>query len=240
MTDPLNAGDYIDVTITLSQAVTNLSFRLHDIDKTGSTQQYGWNDEVLGPDGRLHRREGHQRDRHRHGRRRVPQQRVRGPGDRLRSQPRRPQVGRSALAGEVPLPGAQLRQLGRTSTSASATSASATASPTRTSAPVSRRSHGRRLAASCLERRGLSSRGGTTDPPSLTGRRPGPIYLPGVGSPLWMSRADRLDSRAAARASRLPRLPRRGHPVRAGSAVIDWAGPSCRPSARSASVAGVP
>jgi hypothetical protein len=46
MTDPLNAGDYIDVTITLSAAVTNLSFRIHDIDKTGSTQQYGWNDEV--------------------------------------------------------------------------------------------------------------------------------------------------------------------------------------------------
>jgi hypothetical protein len=46
MTDPLNAGDYIDVTITLSQAVTNLSFRIHDIDKTGSQQQYGWNDEV--------------------------------------------------------------------------------------------------------------------------------------------------------------------------------------------------
>ena len=46
MTDPLNAGDYIDVTITLSAAVTNLSFRIHDIDKTGSPQQYGWNDEV--------------------------------------------------------------------------------------------------------------------------------------------------------------------------------------------------
>jgi hypothetical protein len=46
MTDPLNAGDYIDVTITLSAAVANLSFRIHDIDKTGSPQQYGWNDEV--------------------------------------------------------------------------------------------------------------------------------------------------------------------------------------------------
>ena len=39
MTDPLNAGDYIDVTITLSAAVTNLSFRIHDIDKTGAQQK---------------------------------------------------------------------------------------------------------------------------------------------------------------------------------------------------------
>jgi hypothetical protein len=47
MLETLSQGDFVDVTITLSAPVTNLGFRIHDIDKTGSTQQYGWNDEVF-------------------------------------------------------------------------------------------------------------------------------------------------------------------------------------------------
>ena len=43
MTDPLNVGDYIDVTIQLSAPVTNVGFRIHDIDKTAE----GWNDQVI-------------------------------------------------------------------------------------------------------------------------------------------------------------------------------------------------
>ena len=42
MVSPLNTGDYVELTITLSQAVTGLSFILHDLDQTPQ----GWRDTI--------------------------------------------------------------------------------------------------------------------------------------------------------------------------------------------------
>ena len=79
MTNPLNVGDFIDVTITLSAPVTNLSFRIHDIDKThgSNNQNFGWDDEVFSRPRASPFVQRHQRDRRRHDGRPVPQQRVR-------------------------------------------------------------------------------------------------------------------------------------------------------------------
>ncbi len=43
MLSQLTQGDYVEVTINLSAPVTNLGFRIHDIDKTAE----GWNDQVI-------------------------------------------------------------------------------------------------------------------------------------------------------------------------------------------------
>jgi hypothetical protein len=43
MLQPLGQGDTVTVIITLTAPVTNLSFRIHDIDKTAQ----GWNDHVI-------------------------------------------------------------------------------------------------------------------------------------------------------------------------------------------------
>jgi hypothetical protein len=43
MLSQLTLGDTVTVTITFTQAVTNLTFRIHDIDKTSS----GWDDLVI-------------------------------------------------------------------------------------------------------------------------------------------------------------------------------------------------
>ncbi|MEO6511995.1 MAG: hypothetical protein ABIO16_13435 [Nocardioides sp.] len=47
MLSTITAGRTVTLTINLSAPVTNLGFRVHDIDKTGSTQQYGWDDYVI-------------------------------------------------------------------------------------------------------------------------------------------------------------------------------------------------
>ena len=180
MTDPLNAGDYIDVTITLSQAVTNLSFRIHDIDKTGSTQQYGWNDEVWVQTA---------------GFTAVKGTNVIGTGtdaDAFRNNVFGDQAIDSGLnhvdlkwAGS--LSQVKFRYRARNSGNSgnqhigigNISFSDCVANPT--SAPASRRSRARRLAASCRERRGISWRGGTTDPRSLTGGGPAPLTSPGSG-----------------------------------------------------------
>ncbi len=47
MLSPVTAGRTVTLSIHLSAPVTNLGFRIHDIDKTGSSQQYGWDDLVI-------------------------------------------------------------------------------------------------------------------------------------------------------------------------------------------------
>lgn len=47
MLSTITSGRTVTLSIHLSAPVTNLGFRIHDIDKTGSTQQYGWDDFVI-------------------------------------------------------------------------------------------------------------------------------------------------------------------------------------------------
>ena len=47
MLTPVTAGRTVTLSIHLSAPVTNLGFRIHDIDKTGNSQQYGWDDLVI-------------------------------------------------------------------------------------------------------------------------------------------------------------------------------------------------
>ncbi len=47
MLDPITAGHTVTLSIHLSAPVTNLGFRIHDIDKTGSSNNYGWDDYVI-------------------------------------------------------------------------------------------------------------------------------------------------------------------------------------------------
>jgi hypothetical protein len=47
MLQTITAGRTVTLTIQLSAPVSNLGFRIHDIDKTGSSRQYGWDDHVI-------------------------------------------------------------------------------------------------------------------------------------------------------------------------------------------------
>ena len=233
MLDQLSVGDTVDGDHhAVAQAVTNLSFRIHDIDKT---VRVGWDDLVIVNTAGLHLTE---RARTSIGLPAPPADAVPQPApgdqdDRLRPQTTSTSRGpvRSARSTFSYRAGddRQLRQPAHRHRQHQLQRLR------RQPERPGLRAPSRRSGSSSPEARALVAAAPTRAP--QLGRRPDPTTSPvqRVGP----TRA-RLDSRAAARASRLLRLPRRGHPVRAGSAVIDWAGPSCRPSARSASVAGVP